>query len=120
MSHELTPVASTPSPPSSGSVTCGRTQVLDWPVLQSGCVLARLQTAIGGRGDGVAEAPGLRDFPGWLQPVLRALPLTALIDGLRAASIDGAGVTALALPALILRVWRAGGFALALRHFRWT
>ena len=35
-------------------------------------------------------------FPGWLQPVLRALPLTALIDGLRAISIDGAGVAALA------------------------
>jgi ABC-type multidrug transport system permease subunit len=59
-------------------------------------------------------------FPGWLQPVLRALPLTALIDGLRAISIDGAGVTALLLPGLVLLVWGAGGFALALRLFRWT
>jgi ABC-type polysaccharide/polyol phosphate export permease len=33
-------------------------------------------------------------FPGWAQPVIRALPLTALIDGLRAISIDGAGVAA--------------------------
>ncbi len=37
-------------------------------------------------------------FPAWLQPVLRALPLTALIDGLRAISIDGAGAAALACP----------------------
>ena len=59
-------------------------------------------------------------FPGWLQPVLRALPLTALIDGLRAISIDGAGVTALVLPALVLLVWGVGSFALALRTFRWT
>ncbi len=59
-------------------------------------------------------------FPGWLQPVLRALPLTALIDGLRAISIDGAGVPALVLPAGVLLVWGAGSFALALRLFRWT
>ena len=59
-------------------------------------------------------------FPGWLQPVLRVLPLTALIDGLRAISIDGAGVGALVGPAVVLVVWGAGSFALALRLFRWT
>lgn len=59
-------------------------------------------------------------FPGWLQPILRALPLTALIDGLRAISIDGAGVATLALPAGVLLVWGAGSFGLALRLFRWA
>ncbi|MGZ6098544.1 MAG: ABC transporter permease [Myxococcaceae bacterium] len=59
-------------------------------------------------------------FPGWLQPVLRALPLTALIDGLRAIAIDGAGVDALVLPALVLLAWGVGSFSLALRLFRWT
>ncbi|HZJ55066.1 MAG TPA: ABC transporter permease [Myxococcaceae bacterium] len=59
-------------------------------------------------------------FPGWAQPVLRALPLTALIDGLRAISIDGAGVAALVGPALVLLLWGVGSFALALRLFRWT
>jgi len=59
-------------------------------------------------------------FPAWLQPVLRALPLTALIDGLRAISIDGAGATALIAPACVLLVWGVGSFALALRLFRWT
>jgi len=59
-------------------------------------------------------------FPAWLQPVLQALPLTALIDGLRAVAIDGAGVPALLLPGLVLLVWGVGSFALALRLFRWT
>jgi ABC-type multidrug transport system permease subunit len=59
-------------------------------------------------------------FPGWVQPALRALPLTALIDGLRAISIEGAGVAALLLPALVLAVWGVGSFALAVRLFRWT
>ena len=58
-------------------------------------------------------------FPGWLQPVLRALPLTALIDGLRAISIDGAGVARSCSPAWCW-CWGVGGFALALRLFRWT
>ncbi|HTS79940.1 MAG TPA: ABC transporter permease [Myxococcaceae bacterium] len=59
-------------------------------------------------------------FPVWLQPVLRALPLTALIDGLRAVAIDGAGVAALLAPGLVLLLWGVGSFALALRLFRWT
>jgi len=59
-------------------------------------------------------------FPAWLQPALRALPLTAVIDGLRAISIEGAGVAALALPGLVLAVWGVGSFALAVRLFRWT
>ncbi len=59
-------------------------------------------------------------FPGWAQPVIRALPLTALIDGLRAISIDGAGVSALLGPSVILVLWGVGSFALALRLFRWT
>ena len=59
-------------------------------------------------------------FPAWLQPVLRALPLTALIDGLRAISMDGAGAAALVVPGLVLVAWGAGSFALALRLFRWA
>jgi ABC-2 type transport system permease protein len=59
-------------------------------------------------------------FPDWAQPVIRALPLTALIDGLRAISIDGAGVAALLGPSVVLVLWGVGSFALALRLFRWT
>lgn len=58
-------------------------------------------------------------FPDWLQPFIRALPLTALIDSMRAVMIDGAGVRQIALPVLVLVVWGAGSFALAIRLFKW-
>jgi ABC-type multidrug transport system permease subunit len=58
-------------------------------------------------------------FPGEIQPLIQALPLTALIDGLRAVTNDGAGWEALPYPALVLGLWGAGSFALALRFFRW-
>jgi len=59
-------------------------------------------------------------FPGWMQPVLRVLPLTALIDGLRAVATDGAPVLALLQPGLVLVAWGAVAFALAVRWFRWV
>jgi ABC-type multidrug transport system permease subunit len=58
-------------------------------------------------------------FPDWAHPLIQALPLTALIDGLRAVMNDGAGWGALAGPALVLALWGVGCFALALRFFRW-
>jgi ABC-2 type transport system permease protein len=59
-------------------------------------------------------------FPLWMQPLVKALPLTAVIDGLRAISIDGASVWTLGGPLLVLLVWGAASFALALRVFRWN
>ena len=59
-------------------------------------------------------------FPGWMQPVLRLLPLTALIDGLRAIATDGAPVLALLQPGLVLVAWGAVAFTLAVRWFRWV
>jgi ABC-2 type transport system permease protein len=58
-------------------------------------------------------------FPDWMQPVIGALPLTALNDGLRAVMNDGAGFEALGRPVLILAIWGIACFALALRFFRW-
>ena len=58
-------------------------------------------------------------FPEAMQPLLRALPLTALNDGLRAVMNDGAGWEALPYPLLVLGVWGVICFALALRIFRW-
>ncbi len=59
-------------------------------------------------------------FPAWAQPVLQALPLTALNDGLRAVINDGGGWAALGWPAVILTAWGVGCFALAGRLFRWS
>jgi ABC-2 type transport system permease protein len=58
-------------------------------------------------------------FPAPLQPVIRALPLTALNDALRAIMIDGAGVVAVARPLAIVAAWGLVSFVLALRLFRW-
>ena len=58
-------------------------------------------------------------FPDAIQPVIRALPLTALIDGLRAIMLQGEPLAHLAPQLGILAVWLAASFALALKLFRW-
>lgn len=60
------------------------------------------------------------NFPDRLQPFIRALPLTALNDALRAVGNEGAGLAAVAPQALLLAVIGAATFGLALRIFRWT
>ncbi len=58
-------------------------------------------------------------FPEAMQPIIRALPLTALNDALRAVMNDGAGWEALPYPLLVLGIWGTICFTLALRIFRW-
>ncbi len=58
-------------------------------------------------------------FPEEIQPVLKALPLTQLIDGLRAVMNDGAGFAAILIPCAVLAAWGVAAFAIALRYFRW-
>jgi len=58
-------------------------------------------------------------FPEVFQPVIKALPLTALIDGMRAVMLDGVGPAAVARQVMILLIWGAISFAVALRVFRW-
>lgn len=59
------------------------------------------------------------NFPDAAQPFIRALPLTALNEGLRGVMIDGASLTSLWSQMLILTVWGVVSFALALKMFRW-
>lgn len=58
-------------------------------------------------------------FPAAMQPLIRALPLASLLDGLRAIMNDGAGWDAVGRPAIVLAVWCAASFAIALRCFKW-
>ena len=58
-------------------------------------------------------------FPGALQPAIRALPLTALIDALRANMLQGAGLAQVAPQLGVLGVWLVVSFSLALKLFRW-
>jgi ABC-2 type transport system permease protein len=60
------------------------------------------------------------NFPPALQPIIRALPLTALNDALRAVMNEGAGLAALWPEAALLAGVAAASFALALRFFRWV
>jgi ABC-type multidrug transport system permease subunit len=58
-------------------------------------------------------------FPEVLQPFIQALPLTAVIDALRATMLEGAGWGRLAPEVAIITAWLVGSFLLALRLFRW-
>ncbi|HEX8180712.1 MAG TPA: ABC transporter permease [Pyrinomonadaceae bacterium] len=58
-------------------------------------------------------------FPGFLQPFIKLLPLTALNDGLRAVMNEGATLGGVWLMLLILLSWCVVSFILALRLFRW-
>ena len=60
------------------------------------------------------------NFPDLMQPFIKALPLTALNDALRAVMLDGTGLGALALPLAVLAIWMVVSFGVALRIFRWT
>jgi ABC-type multidrug transport system permease subunit len=58
-------------------------------------------------------------FPAVLQPVIKALPLTAVNDALRANILQGAGLVQIAPQLGILGAWVIVCFALALWLFRW-
>jgi ABC-type multidrug transport system permease subunit len=59
-------------------------------------------------------------FPDMLQPVIRALPLTMLIDALRAVILEGATLGSQWVRLAGLLVWGGVSFVLALRWFRWS
>jgi ABC-2 type transport system permease protein len=59
-------------------------------------------------------------FPDSLRPLIRALPLTALIDALRGVMTDGAHLAALWPQFLVMGLWGGLSFAAALWVFRWT
>ncbi|MGH7675207.1 MAG: ABC transporter permease, partial [Gemmatimonadales bacterium] len=58
-------------------------------------------------------------FPDAMQPLVRALPLTAVNDALRAVMIDGAGLTAVARDVTVAAVWGVVSIVVALKIFRW-
>jgi ABC-2 type transport system permease protein len=59
-------------------------------------------------------------FPAAAQPWLRALPLSALNDALRAVSLEGADLASQALRLGIVAAWGVGSFLVGLRLFRWS
>jgi len=59
-------------------------------------------------------------FPAAAHPFIKALPLTALNDALRAIIIEGATLSSQSGRLLVLAIWGGLSFILALRWFRWT
>jgi ABC-2 type transport system permease protein len=58
-------------------------------------------------------------FPAVIQPVVRALPLTAAIDAMRGNMLQGMNLGQLAAQVGLLLAWFAVPFAVSLRIFRW-
>ena len=59
-------------------------------------------------------------FPQAMQPLVNALPLTALNDSLRAVIVDGAGLGAVIRPLVVMGIWGVISFAAGLKLFRWS
>src|SRR5882724_1230511 len=58
-------------------------------------------------------------FPDFVQPLIRVLPLTAVIDALRATMLQGAPLGAVSVELGIIGAWLLVTFPLAVRIFRW-
>jgi ABC-2 type transport system permease protein len=59
------------------------------------------------------------NFPDPAQPIIQVLPLTALIDALRAVTNDGETLAGVTSDLAILGAWGATSFIAALKLFRW-
>jgi len=60
-----------------------------------------------------------KNFPELMQPAIKALPLTALNDALRAIMLEGSSITELGPELAIVALWGVACFLVALRIFRW-
>ena len=58
-------------------------------------------------------------FPAVIQPLVRALPLTAAIDALRSNMLQGVSVNHLMMQVGILLAWLVVPFAVTMKIFRW-
>jgi len=59
------------------------------------------------------------NFPSVVQPVIKALPLTAVNDALRANMLEGTSIAGLGLEMAIITGWLVVSFVAALKLFRW-
>ncbi|MEO8446104.1 MAG: ABC transporter permease [bacterium] len=61
----------------------------------------------------------ISNFPDWLQPVSRVLPLTYLNEALRKISFEGANIFDVWYEILILLIWGVVIYAIAVKVFKW-
>ena len=60
-----------------------------------------------------------KNFPDAVQPFIKALPLTQLIDALREVMLEGKSLWEVSWHIAILAAYAAVSFTLALRWFKW-
>jgi ABC-type multidrug transport system permease subunit len=58
-------------------------------------------------------------FPDLVQPIIRVLPLTLLLDALRAIQLQGARLADVGLEIALMATWLVASFWTALKLFRW-
>jgi ABC-type multidrug transport system permease subunit len=58
-------------------------------------------------------------FPAVIQPIVRALPLTAAIEAMRGNMLQGKGLGQMMMQVGLLLAWFVVPFAISLRIFRW-
>lgn len=61
----------------------------------------------------------IENFPTWLQPFCKMLPLTYLNEAMRLVAFEGAGWSELALPVGVVCLWGCIVYGLAVKFFRW-
>jgi ABC-2 type transport system permease protein len=59
------------------------------------------------------------NFPNWLQPFCKVLPLTYLNNALRSIAFDGAGLLDIKMDILIVLGWGVAVYIIAARVFKW-
>ena len=59
------------------------------------------------------------NFPAVFQPAIQALPMTSLVDALRAVVLEGATLGSIGGELMLLSAWAIVPFAIALRIFKW-
>jgi ABC-2 type transport system permease protein len=62
----------------------------------------------------------VESMPGWLQPVADLLPLTPLIDSMRAIALQGAGIFDIGSELALIGAWIVVGLGLARMTFRFS
>ncbi len=61
----------------------------------------------------------ISNFPSWLQPICKILPLTYLNDALRKVAFEGQGLWDVHTQILIILAWGVGVYILAIKVFKW-
>jgi ABC-2 type transport system permease protein len=120
-----------------GTVISGDILAFVFAAVLGAAAFAGISLIIGGRIDNTETANGwmnavqlpmyvlsgtffpYQHFPNWMHPFMELLPLTALNNALRAVYNEGASVMGILPQALVLLVWGAVGFTIAVRSFRW-